>query len=341
MPVSISDPANGKTKLEILNTNDYERKTIYIIIFLLVTISGKAQDFNPGPEAQNLTERKNVTVDYATGLFHYTVPLYQLKSGDYELPISLDYVGKGVKANDPYGLVGYNWSLNIGGIVTRIMRGGFADEDSGYLINDRHFTTPLEQEAKSVGLRKRDGESDIFTAVFNGKKVDFIIQMDEDFHVYALPLEQTDVRIECEGGYANITGWMITDNNGDRYIYRKEAKHRDVEYVNVSTSNGVSTEYTSAWYLTQILPYNGAPIDFHYNGDTSGFSDEDVYVMNVYNSCKMNYTYGSPIKEQPFDFGKYRSEFDFAISKAKFHLDMCSLQMSIEDLNSKLRDFNQ
>lgn len=318
-----------------------EKKLYTLLLCILMGVSVKAQDFSPGPDAQNLTEGKNVVVDHVTGLFYYKVPLYSLKSGDYELPISLDYVGKGVKVNDPYGLVGYNWSLNIGGIVTRIMRGGFADEDSGYLINDRHFTTPLEQEAKSVGLRKRDGESDIFTAVFNGKKVDFIIQMDEDFHVYALPLEQTDVRIECEGGYANITGWMITDNNGDRYIYRKEAKHRDVEYVNVSTSNGVSTEYTSAWYLTQILPYNGAPIDFHYNGDTSGFSDEDVYVMNVYNSCKMNYTYGSPIKEQPFDFGKYRSEFDFAISKAKFHLDICSLQMSIEDLNSKLRDFNQ
>ena len=87
MPVSISDPANGKTKLEILNTNDYERKTIYIIIFFIGDYIRKGTGFNPGPEAQNLTERKNVTVDYATGLFHYTVPLYQLKSGDYELPI--------------------------------------------------------------------------------------------------------------------------------------------------------------------------------------------------------------------------------------------------------------
>lgn len=318
-----------------------KKKLYALLLCILVGVSVKAQDFFPGPDVQNLTEGKNVVVDYATGLFHYKVPLYTLKSGDYELPISLDYVGKGVKVSDPYGLVGYNWSLNVGGIVTRTMRGGFADEERGYLINNEYFTTPLEQDAKSVGLRKRDGESDIFTAVFNGKKVDFIIQMDEDFHVYALPLEQTDVHIECEGGYANITGWVITDNNGDRYIYRQEAKHKDVKYVNVSTSNGISTEYTSAWYLTRILPYNGAPIDFYYNGDTYRFSDEDVYVMDVYDSYKMNYTYGSPVKEQPFDFGKYRSEFDFSISKAKFHLSMCSLQMSIEDLNSKLRDFNQ
>ena len=269
MPVSISDPANGKTKLEILNTNDYERKTIYIIIFLLVTISGKAQDFNPGPEAQNLTERKNVTVDYATGLFHYTVPLYQLKSGDYELPISLDYIAKGVKVSDPEGLIGQNWTLNVGGIVTRTMRGGFADEKSGYgYLWTENAVTPLEQDARTVGLRKRDGESDIFTVVFNGKKVDFIIRMNEKRQIYALPLGQTDVRIECEGTSTEITGWTITDNNGDRYIYRQREICADVEYVDVSTSNAISDSgYTSAWHLTRILPYNGAPIDFCYKGD--------------------------------------------------------------------------
>lgn len=154
-----------------------KEKLYTLLFFLLVTISGKAQDFNPGPEAQNLTERKNVTVDYATGLFHYTVPLYQLKSGDYELPISLDYIAKGVKVSDPEGLIGQNWALNIGGVVTRTMRGGFVDETPGlgYLWTE-NAVTPLEQDARSVGLRRRDGESDIFTAVFNGKKVDFIIR---------------------------------------------------------------------------------------------------------------------------------------------------------------------
>lgn len=157
-----------------------KEKLYTLLFFLLVTISGKAQDFNPGPEAQNLTERKNVTVDYATGLFHYTVPLYQLKSGDYELPISLDYIAKGVKVSDPEGLIGKNWTLNVGGIVTRTMRGGFADEKSGYgYLWTENAVTPLEQDARTVGLRKRDGESDIFTVVFNGKKVDFIIRMNE------------------------------------------------------------------------------------------------------------------------------------------------------------------
>lgn len=42
-------------------------------------------------------------VDYSTGVLHYTVPIYSLKSGNYELPISLDYIGRGVKYYDKRG----------------------------------------------------------------------------------------------------------------------------------------------------------------------------------------------------------------------------------------------
>ena len=45
--------------------------------------------------------------------------------------------------------------------------------------------------------------------------------MNENKQIYALPLGQTDIRIECEGTSTEITGWAITDNNGDRYIYRQ------------------------------------------------------------------------------------------------------------------------
>lgn len=325
-----------------------KEKLYTLLFFLLVTISGKSQDFNPGPEAQNLTERKNVTVDYATGLFHYTVPLYQLKSGDYELPISLDYIAKGVKVSDPEGLIGQNWALNIGGVVTRTMRGGFVDEAPGlgYLWTE-NIVTPLEQDARSVGLRKRDGESDIFTAVFNGKKVDFIIRMNENKQICALPLGQTDVRIDCEGTSAEITGWTITDNNGDRYIYRQRERCMDVEYVDVSTSNAISDSgYTSAWHLTRILPYNGASIDFHYNGDvmnlsTSNSVSDNINTMRIYDSYKMTYHYDRHMKEQPFDFDQYRSDFNSAIESARHYLDMCSLGMHFKVTSSLISNYVQ
>lgn len=322
-----------------------KEKLYTLLFFLLVTISGKSQDFNPGPEAQNLTERKNVTVDYATGLFHYTVPLYQLKSGDYELPISLNYIAKGVRQSDPRGLIGKNWTLNNGGIVTRTMRGGYPDEKPiyGYLWTEND-TISLELDAKNVGIRKRDGESDIFTAVFNGKKVDFIIRMNENKQIYALPLEQTDVRIECEGNPI-ITGWIVTDNNGDRYIYRQLEKCKDVEYVNVSTSNGISEyDYISAWHLTHILPYNGAPIDFYYNGEvtTQRWDNPPLGYMNtmkIGDSYKMIYHYGEPVIEQPFDFEQYRSKFYNAIESARYYVKMSSLVIRFEYTDSQIGNF--
>lgn len=323
-----------------------KEKLCILLLFLLVAASGKAQDFYPGPGAQNLTEGKNVMVDHATGLFHYKAPLYRLKSGDYELPISLDYIAKGVKKHDPTGLIGKNWTLNIGGIVTRTMRGGFADEEGsfgcGYLWAE-NAATPLKQDARNVGLRKRDGESDIFTAVFNGKKVDFIIRMNEDRHIYALPLGQTDVRIECEG-ITGIGGWTITDSNGDRYIYRQKEMCTDAKYVNVSTSNAISnSEYISAWHLTRILPYNGAPIDFHYNANVKNLPTGNIPegYMDTYigDSYKMTYHYGEPVKKQPFDFKKYLPKFSNAIGLARDYLSISTLQIRFENTDSKIGNF--
>ena len=82
--------------------------------------------------------------------------------------------------------------------------------------------------------------------------------MNEKRQIYALPLGQTDVRIECEGTSTEITGWTITDNNGDRYIYRQREICADVEYVDVSTSNAISDSgYTSRGIL---------PVFFHTMG---------------------------------------------------------------------------
>ncbi|MDD3036496.1 hypothetical protein [Bacteroides sp.] len=317
------------------------KRITYLLFLLLITTNGWAQDFKPGDQAKNLTEQKNVMVDYSTGIFNYTVPICNLKSGDYALPISLNYIAQGVKGSDVSGLIGYNWSLNTGGIVTRTMRGGFPDEDTsfGYLRTENN-STPLKEDAKTVGLRKRDGESDIFTAVFNGQKVDFIIRMDVNRRIYTEPLEQTDVRIECETTSGNITGWTITDNNGNRYIYRQVEKNTDVQRVDVSTTNALSnSSYNSAWHITRIIPYNGAPIEFYYKADVenSAYCSKDrINTQSVWNSYTMNYTYGKAMKEQPFDFKKYQAGYEAQIEEARYYLKMCSQQILLKEVDAQM-----
>ena len=73
------------------------KKMCFLWFFMgFVTITS-AQDIAPGQQAQGYLDDKNTTVDYATGIFHYKVPLYTLGDGGFSLPVSLDYTAKGGK----------------------------------------------------------------------------------------------------------------------------------------------------------------------------------------------------------------------------------------------------
>ena len=111
------------------------KKMCFLWLFTSLVMIASAQDIAPGQQAQGYLDDKNATVDYTTGIFHYKVPLYTLGNGGFSLPVTLDYTAKGVKTEDQPGLVGYNWTLNTGGVVTRTIRGGIADETNlyGYL----------------------------------------------------------------------------------------------------------------------------------------------------------------------------------------------------------------
>ena len=300
------------------------------ILYLLITFFGlstlvSGQDFKPGQQAQGMLESKNVTVDHTTGMFHYRIPLYTLKSGGYELPISLNYTASGVRTEDRPGITGYNWTLNCGGVVTRTVRGGIADETptTGYLWQEL-YSTPLQDDFKKVNRHERDGESDIFTAVFNGQSVNFILTKDDDDKFHAEPLERTNVRIETEQLYNQITGWVITDESGNRYIYREAETTQNIYKEDANSFNGVrnNTPYNSSWYLTRIEPLNGGEIVFEY---------EDEPLKQTYsNRYRSKYEYGLPMVEYPFDFSKYKSQFNKAIQDANMWIQDSSNKISID-----------
>ncbi len=57
-------------------------KKLLLTIVVMASVSGLwAQDFAPSQQAQGYLDSKNVTVDHATGLFHYNVPVGLSKSG--------------------------------------------------------------------------------------------------------------------------------------------------------------------------------------------------------------------------------------------------------------------
>lgn len=308
-----------------------------------VTIAS-AQDIAPGQQAQGYLDDKNATVDYATGIFHYKVPLYTLGNGGFSLPVSLDYTAKGVKTEDLPGLIGYNWTLNTGGVVTRTIRGGIADETNlyGYLYYLRRTdAVSLTEDAKRVNRHQRDGESDIFTAVFNGQTVHFILGLDAADRICALPLERTNVRIECEqNGLYTIDGWTVTDEEGNRYIYRQKEWSADIVKEDAVSFNGLRGQtYVSSWYLSRIEPVNGSPLVYHYRAEVWPKGQQNkIQLSHFYSGYTTRYVYGRKLWEHTFDFGPYRADFNTAISQALGYLNNYSIEMQV---NNSLYEFDR
>ena len=107
-----------------------------ILIFSLATLSIYGQT-NPGgiiqnsvnsvapksPDAAALFRYTETPVSLYTGVPNINIPIFTIKEGDIELPISISYHAGGIKVNDEASSVGLGWNLNAGGRVSHIVSG--------------------------------------------------------------------------------------------------------------------------------------------------------------------------------------------------------------------------
>jgi hypothetical protein len=112
------------------------RKKITSLLFNLLIISIYSQT-NPGgliqnsvnsvapksPDAAALFRYTETPVSLYTGVPNISIPIYTIKEGDIEVPISISYHAGGIKVTDEASSVGLGWSLNAGGRVSHIVAG--------------------------------------------------------------------------------------------------------------------------------------------------------------------------------------------------------------------------
>lgn len=308
-------------------------KLFFTSLFVCILQILYGQDFKPGETSSGYSFDKNTSADLSTGLFYYKVPLFELTSGGFSLPVSLNYVGKGVLADDFPGQIGYNWSLQAGGVVSRVVRGGIPDDAENGLARNRFV-----HDVKRVSMHELDGESDIFTLNLNGRTLNFIL--DQGFVVR--DLERSGVRISCLRD-EKITGWKVTDENGIQYIYKEQEIFRNRSHETaVSFNNTECKEYVSAWFISQMIPPGDDTIRFVYGG-SPGDSTPDTDRRACLRSGLQVYHYGFPLYEFTSNFEPYRHLFNQALEEAKSYLSRAGmgLQQEIANVNNKfLRNYD-
>ena len=162
------------------------RTVIVLMAILMISVYTKAQQMSPTevqtPNASGLGRFGDIPVSLYTGTPKISIPLYTMRMGNMELPITLEYDASGVLVNSLPGWTGHNWVLSAGGVITRT-RNGACDE---YIPTKQSTIAPytsyfkaywrLKEDMKNddvltsnLMMNRYDYQPDIFTFNFMGK----------------------------------------------------------------------------------------------------------------------------------------------------------------------------
>ena len=215
------------------------------------------------PQAASLARYGEYPVSHATGIPDITIPIYEIKLGDFTLPISISYHASGIKVDDVASTVGLGWTLNAGGAVTRQVFGAPDLTGASNEYTDYKKVVEIRDEAKkndtgtsmlrnllygtggSNPYYPYDTQSDRYSYNFAGKNGMFRYSYTDNKFI---PTDFSRMDIygdtDIEGGL-----FRITDTNGYVYVFSCQ------EFSGVKSDE--NTTDVSAWYLTEIKTPKG------------------------------------------------------------------------------------
>ncbi|NLF42143.1 MAG: hypothetical protein GX587_05555, partial [Bacteroidales bacterium] len=88
------------------------------------------------PQLKAFEQYGSYGVSEFTGVPNINLPLWTIKSGSLEIPLSLSYFAGGIKVDELSGLYGLKWTLNAGGSISRSTMGNLDDGIYGWLNDD-------------------------------------------------------------------------------------------------------------------------------------------------------------------------------------------------------------
>jgi len=200
----------------------------------------------PSPEAASLGKFGILPVTLYEGMPNRNVPIYEVKVGKLNLPISLNYNYNGYRPGEESSWVGLGWTLQAQGIITKVIKGSVDDSvPNQFQWASYANILDLSNNVDFLDLvadRQVDTEPDIYIFNIPGHSGKFIIA---GTRIFVIPHQ--DLAISRVG-----TGFKIIDENGTKYYFLSSGI--ETTYPTNSTSPGNYTPtYTSAWNLTSIV----------------------------------------------------------------------------------------
>lgn len=254
----------------------------------------------PSPNASSLGKYGEFPIDKSTGVPTIEIPIYEINYGGMKVPITLSYHASGVKVQEEESWVGTGWSLNAGGVITRVMKGRPDDQEcetkKGFLclannvltksyVDSRYYNSDCEikDTLSNIAENELDYEPDIF--FYNFLTFTGSFNFNNDGNISLRPDDK--IRIEK---YTNANGiyFKAIDTEGNIYTFDVIEKTK-IEFKNSPITEHM--EWISSWYLKTIEnPKTNKKITFNY-GYTPGYGKNQN--INITEDSQYYFTNGS------------------------------------------------
>lgn len=183
-----------------MGANLFSLRSLFTIL-VLISYKSFAQEQEPeiwynsitvpsSPNDASLGKYGECIVDKSTGIPNISIPLFDINEGGTNVNVGISYNAAGIKVQEEASCVGLGWSLNAGGVITRVMHGlpddfgiyGYLHHASkipreGWVQNDLTIPTRFEQTyewLRQVSLKRIDYEPDVFYFNINSHSGSFI-----------------------------------------------------------------------------------------------------------------------------------------------------------------------
>lgn len=259
-----------------------------------------ANGFLQSPNAAGLGIYGSTDISPFTGLPNISIPVFNVRNGDLSLSAELRYLAGGVKPEDHPGWVGQNWSLNVGGVVTRKVNGGL---DEVYTPNNTSDKWPFAYWYKFAGLAPINWDTQSYLSGYLAPNKNNLAMLNPDEFSFTLPNGKSgsffkndqglwQVKSESPGNFSIdvqliapptaglylysaqrpndspqsifvcIFSIVITDNDGTKYTFGNNINA--IEFTRGPKQGGYNDIIANSWFLTQMESIKGSVITFRY-----------------------------------------------------------------------------
>jgi len=200
---------------------------------------------------------------------------------DVNLYTGLPSISFGIKVAESPSSLGLGWNLNVGGIITRTVR-GMPDEFPTYgYLNAAALPADYRSNGNKYYYDSLDSQQDIFQFNFNGRSGKFFIG--KNGKIVVVPLSKIQITYTAS---PLLNAFTIITEDGVKYVFNQTEKASSNVLGSVFTFGYQDYTYTQAWYLTkEVAPFATDSIQFFYtslSGVTAGLKyPETIHVNSI------------------------------------------------------------